>query len=860
MKKKYIFISILIMIFIVLGIILYPNYKNKVIIEDFNEQLIKYNLSEEIKEATKSLNKNKKAEIISNVETDSNTVSLTFEGMTSKENIDKILELLKEYKVKSTFFIPGIKAAEDTIIVENIKKDNHEIGSGTLNSTKNMQHLSEKELIKDFCYTNKILKTITNEDPILLKCTSTKYEDNVLQTAYASGNKKVVKSNHYLSYQSFKNYDEAKNYVKKTANGTIISIKLEGVLDSFEYDIEKLNEKPAIDKEAGLKDKGLEEKEEVTIVEIVEWILKAAREENKSIVKVSEISKLPKRNSFINNNGLNKFLPNNIEESNKNNGTGTTTTKPQLVPEFEYADKIDFKKLITLNNSNLTPVISQFYTTQEALTYTFRGISEEETLNNVLDELKKLNIKATFFVTKNELREYPNRIEKIIKEGHEIGNGGITSDSKLLNKSTEEVCKEIYEVDVILRQKGINTKAYMAGYGYRDVNIQEAVSTINKIDSLKGYELFTYSKAPITAKYKDSSAEDIVSDYFNIGSYMSLQKGEIVYFRLDSDVFNKEEVNVIPNILELLTNNYVKNGYTHKYNFSTENYDIGIKPLGYLVLPLRDIQNVYESGSKLGRYNLLGEVKSLNKKTVEEAEIMMMSNYIGNKYIDISSFTKEEQEKIDREGTINTNGESTIFLTFDDWGGDPIVGEILKVLDKHKVKASFFAISSFADPNSGRSNANPNLLRTIALKGHDIGTHNYDHELLDSDKSVLDSAIPKSYEALYNVIGDLDSLKPYFRAPELLVTRSGMLSIFEGGFKYSISGNITTHDYERSAEEVLDYVEEQLIPGKGNVLVMHMNNQSYYTAEAIDKLLTNNEEGVYGEVYKVEKLSNKLGE
>jgi peptidoglycan-N-acetylglucosamine deacetylase len=858
-KKKYVFSGVLVIVCVVVGIIIYGNYKNKDVLEEFKQQLIDYDPSKEIKEATKSLDKNKKVEIISNVETDSNAVSLTFEGMTNKENIYKILELLKEYKVESTFFIPGIKAAEDTSIVENIKKANHEIGSGTLNSTKNMQDLSDKDLIKDFCYTNKILKTITNEDPILLKCTSTKYEDNVLQTAYASGNKKVVESDHYLSYQSFKNYDEARNYMKKISNGTIISIKLEGVLDDFEYGREELNEKPAIDKEAGLKEKDLEEKEEVTIVEIVEWILKATKEENKSIVKVSEISKLPKRNSFINNNGLSNFLPNKIRESNKNNDSGTITTKPQVVPEFEYADKIDFKKLITLNNCNLAPVVSQFYTTQEALTYTFRGISKEETLNNVLDELKKLNIKGTFFVTKNELREYPDRIEKIVKEGHEIGNGGITADSKLLNKSAEEICKEIYEVDVILRQKGINTKAYMAGYGYRDINIQEAVSTINRIDSLKGYELFTYSKAPITTKYKDSSGEDIVSDYFNIGSYMSLQKGEIVYFRLDSDVFSQENVNVIPNIIELLTNNYVKNGYAHKYNFSTGNYDIGVKPLGYSVLPLREIQNIYESESKLGRYNLLGQVKPLDKKTVEEAEIMMMSNYIGNKYVDISSFTKEEQEKIDREGTINTNGQSTIFLTFDDWGGDPIVGEILKVLDKHKVKASFFAISSFADPNSGRSNVNSNLLRTIALKGHDIGTHNYDHELLDSDKVILDSAIPKSYEALYNVIGDLDSLKPYFRAPELLVTRIGLLSVYESGFKYSISGNITTHDYEKSAEEVLDYVEEQLIPGKGNVLVMHMNNQSYYTPEAIDKLLTNNEKGVYGEVYKIEKLSNNLG-
>lgn len=859
MRKKYIFFTVVSIICIIVAIIIYGNYKNNNVVEDFSKELINYDISKEIEEATKALDKNKKSEIISNVETDSNTISLIFEGMTSKENTKKILDLLDEHKIKASFFIPGNKAAEDERIVEKIKKRNHEIGNGTLNSTKNMQNLSDEELIRDFCYTNKILKNITNEDPILLKCTSTKYEDNILQTAYASGNKVVVDSNHYLSYQSFKNYDEAKNYIKKIDNGTVISIKLEGVLDSFEYGREELNEKPAIDKQPGLNEENLEEKEEVTIVNIIEWLLKAIKEDNKSVVKVSDLSNLPKKlNKLEENNNLNlgNDEVNNNGEIN-NNDNETEDKDIQKTPEFEYADKIDFNKLMEENNKKLSPVVAQFYTTQEALSYTFRGISHEEVLNKVLEKLKILNIKGTFFVTKDELKKYPDRINKIIEDGHEIANGGITTDSKILEKTTVEIGKEIYEVDVILRQRGINTKAYMAGYGYKNSNIQEALSTVKKISSLKDYELFTYSKAPIIDKYKNMTSEGIVKDYFNTVSYMSMQKGEIVYFRLDSDLYT--DTNVIPNLIEILTNNYVENGYAHKYNNESASYDDAIKTLGYSILPLRDLQNVYESGDQLGRYNLVEPIKSLNRRNTEEAESMIKTNYIGNKYIDISTFTEEEKVEIDKEGTIDTNGESTIFFTFDDWGGDPIVNELLKVLDKHNVKGNFFVIGSFVDINSERSNINPNLLRTIAIKGHDIGSHNYEHETLNVEKSILDISIPKSYESLYKVIGDLNSLKPYFRAPELLVTRNGLLSVFESGFDYSISGNITTHDYERSAEEVLSYLEEQLIPGKGNVVVMHMNNQSYYTPEAVDTFLTKNENGFYGEVYKVSRLSDYLG-
>jgi hypothetical protein len=49
-----------------------------------------------------------------------------------------------------------------------------------------------------------------------------------------------------------------------------------------------------------------------------------------------------------------------------------------------------------------------------------------------------------------------------------------------------------------------------------------------------------------------------------------------------------------------------------------------------------------------------------------------------------------------------------------------------------------------------------------------------------------------------------------------------------------------------------------LVKGRGNVVVMHMNDQAYYTAEALDIFLTNNEKGLYGEKYKIAKLSDYL--
>ncbi|KAJ52536.1 peptidoglycan/xylan/chitin deacetylase (PgdA/CDA1 family) [Clostridium tetanomorphum] len=857
MKKKYIIFPIILLVGIFIGMFIYKNYnvdtsQGKIIINKKSD----YDASKEIKEALKLLDSSKKADIITNINTSSNVVSLSFEGLSNKDTMKKIIDALDKYKIKATFFIPGIKGAEDSSIVKMIQKGGHNIGSGTLSGKKNMEKLSNEELVTDFCSSNKILKSISGQDPILLKCNSTVYNDNILASAYASGNKYVVNSNHYLSYQSFKNYKEAYGYMNNLEKGAIVSIKLEGVLDSFEYGEKITEEKPAIDKQAGIKETKDKEEEKVTIMQIVEWILKSIDDQNKTVVKVCELPRVKKykviqridngiKHGYINND---TYVKNNIY--NKNNIFGKIEAEKPIY-------LINFKELIEKNNKRLSPVVSEFYTTQKALAYTFRGLSNEKSLDKTLKILQKLNAKGTFFVTKEEILNYRDRINKILSKGHEIGNGGVTTNSTLLNKSTEEICKEIYEVDKLLKERGITTNAYMPGYGYANDKVQEALSAMTNMPSLKDYELFTYSKAPILGKYRNMDATEIVPSYFNINSYVSLKKGEIVYFRLDSDLFKNDDV--VANIIELLTKNYVQNGYAHKYNKELQSYNLGQKPLEYSVVTLSNLQNTIEAPAKSGRYNIKTNIIPMKKRTYEDALRIMKTNYIGNEDVDLADFTEDEKLSIDKTGTIDTNGESVIFFSFDDWGGDPIVNEILDILNKHKVKASFFVISKYTDMNSGVSNSNPNLLRTIALNGHDIGSHNYNHEVLEASREELEGPLIKSYNVMAKVIGDLDSLRPYFRPPTLHLRKEGLATVFESGYKYCISGNISTHDYEAtSAQELVSYLEQELVKGRGNVIVMHMNNQSYYTAKALDIFLTNNEKGLYKEKYKIKKLSDYL--
>ena len=200
MDRKYIVGTIILLVCIFIGIFIHKNYN-----VDINSGEIaiskksNYDASKEIKQALNSFDSSKKADIITNVNTSSNVVALSFEGLCNKDTMDKIIHMLDEYGIKATFFIPGIKAAEDPSIVKVIQKSGQDIGNGTLSGIKNMEKLSKEQLVTDFCRTNKILKSITGKDTVLLKCNSTVYNDNILTAAYASGNKYAVNSNHYLA-------------------------------------------------------------------------------------------------------------------------------------------------------------------------------------------------------------------------------------------------------------------------------------------------------------------------------------------------------------------------------------------------------------------------------------------------------------------------------------------------------------------------------------------------------------------------------------------------------------------------------------------------------------------------------------
>ena len=96
-------------------------------------------------------------------------------------------------------------------------------------------------------------------------------------------------------------------------------------------------------------------------------------------------------------------------------------------------------------------------TDEKKIWLTFDDGPEEEVTEFILKTLKKLNIKASFFLIGKNIQAFPELTKEIIKEGHIIGNHSFSHLNGFKSKNEE------YIYDIELGQKVINEKLVEMG-------------------------------------------------------------------------------------------------------------------------------------------------------------------------------------------------------------------------------------------------------------------------------------------------------------------------------------------------------------------------------------------------------------
>jgi len=98
-----------------------------------------------------------------------------------------------------------------------------------------------------------------------------------------------------------------------------------------------------------------------------------------------------------------------------------------------------------------------------------------------LDILKENNIKATFFCIGKQIEKYPETFQRIIAEGHTIGNHTFSHSNNTGFLSTQKMIEEIEKCDeMILKVGNIQTDLYRPPFGVTNPNIAKAIKKTQK--------------------------------------------------------------------------------------------------------------------------------------------------------------------------------------------------------------------------------------------------------------------------------------------------------------------------------------------------------------------------------------------
>lgn len=467
----------------------------------------------------------------------------------------------------------------------------------------------------------------------------------------------------------------------------------------------------------------------------------------------------------------------------------------------------------------LVEPITSVHTTDREMSFTFRGLGNETELTNLLDTLQEIGATATFFVTGQEIEAYPEQVQQIIDAGHEIGSGGYAG-KYMGEMSFAQICEDLYKNDIMLQRMGIETDLFMPPSGAVTEEVQMAAAALDK-------KIITYNSSPTRAEYAEEgyTASEVIRKYYK-NSKPVFCRGDIVYFNMN--IYDDET-----SVAELVDAAWQLKVAPTAYG-TREDYILRVTTISELL----DHTWNYPAVTNASYHQI-----ELSGKMQSSLAGMLQTGYIGNPYLATPGL-EAEKDLLDWTGRVNTGGTNTVFLTFDDWGNEQTIGKILYVLRKHHIKATFFIKTKYVMDGTSE-----NLLRAIAEEGHDVASHTHTHMPIDitpEQVGELQKDLVQSNRTLANVVGDTGRLTDYFRPPTLAVNKTGLQTIYDCGYGYIISGDVSTADYHAtSVDDMFDILlngsrldsGERMPIQDGSVVVMHINTNAVLTAQGLDRYL-----------------------
>ncbi|SDO66126.1 Peptidoglycan/xylan/chitin deacetylase, PgdA/CDA1 family [Paenibacillus sp. yr247] len=189
-------------------------------------------------------------------------------------------------------------------------------------------------------------------------------------------------------------------------------------------------------------------------------------------------------------------------------------------------------------------------------------------------------------------------------------------------------------------------------------------------------------------------------------------------------------------------------------------------------------------------------------------------------------------KRLQGEKTYEAPEQPTVYLTFDD-GPSKLTGQVLDILEKEDVKATFFALGE-------QSQAHPELVKRIVQDGHTLGNHSYNHvyKELYSDFQTFWDQIQRS-EDVFAGIADV--------RPQLVRAPGGTYTNFDAYYYYLmdqagytvVDWNVDSGDSKRSrvpVNEIWQTIKESPLEHEINIL-FHDGSGHESTVEVLPQVI-----------------------
>ncbi|WP_251552578.1 polysaccharide deacetylase family protein [Neobacillus muris] len=175
-----------------------------------------------------------------------------------------------------------------------------------------------------------------------------------------------------------------------------------------------------------------------------------------------------------------------------------------------------------------------------------------------------------------------------------------------------------------------------------------------------------------------------------------------------------------------------------------------------------------------------------------------------------------------------STSHKAVAITFDDGPNPMYTAQVLEIFQEAHGKATFFMIGEQVERY-------PEMAKTVAEQGHEIGNHTYTHPKL-SELSRANCL--EEMEGNEKLIGGLTGHKPViFRPPYLEYNQETALILKEKGYPMIGALNMEARDWEQPGVEHIMEVSRACVKN-GSILIFHDGyGDRSQTIEAIRRLV-----------------------